>query len=261
MTDKRRGIQSVEIGFKVLECLEQDARAMSLSELAQASGMSASRVQFYLVSFMRVGMVVQDGPGGRYWLGPAAIRLGLTALSHMDVLEAARARMPELQAKTGGTVYASVWGSHGPTIVNRLHGLHLVPLEVRMGAAMPLLTTATGRVFLAYMPRDVTMEIVNRELVGLRGRGGEPVRIDEMVAEVRTHGMSHYRGGLITGFTGIAAPVFDHQPALCSVITVTGSEAILDTGYDGKTARLLAEVAHATSQACGYTGEKWPPLP
>src|SRR6185503_7212036 len=52
-TDRRRGIQSLEIGLRVLECLEHASDPLTLTQIAQATGMRPSKVHIYLVSLMR----------------------------------------------------------------------------------------------------------------------------------------------------------------------------------------------------------------
>jgi DNA-binding IclR family transcriptional regulator len=259
MADKRRGIRSIEIGFRVLARLESASRPLSLTEIALAADMSPSRVQFYLVSFLRVGVVAQDGRGGQYCLGPTAIRLGLAALAQMDVLEAARAAMADLRERTGDTVCVSVWGTHGPTVVNRLDGDKIAPMEVRVGAVVPLLTSATGKTCLAYLPRSTTAALLRREIAAQRRNGLSRIAgldVERIIAEVKAHGIGRTtRGSVIMGFASIAAPVFDYEGALRCVITLTAPEGMIDMDYRSDTVRTLAESARSVSRSCGFAGE------
>ena len=258
--DKRRGIQSIEIGFRVLKALEAAARPLTLSEIAQATRLSPSRTQFYLVSLLRVGVVVQAEPGGPYGLGPTAIRLGLTALAQLDVLEMARATMIELRERTGHTVFISVWGTHGPTVVNRLDGAKSTPLGVRVGAIMPLLGSATGKTFLAYLPRAVTADLVRREIISRR-RGGatktSATHVERVIADVRSWGAARTRGSVAQGIVAMAAPVVDYQGTLTCVMTLMGYERVVDIDYRSDDARALGEAARAVSRSCGFVGEIW----
>ena len=77
-TDKARaGIQSLEVGFALLDVLTQTPGPLMLRDLAARAGMSAAKAHRYLVSFQRLGLVVQDSRTTRYDLGPAALKLGL----------------------------------------------------------------------------------------------------------------------------------------------------------------------------------------
>ena len=60
-TDKARaGIQSLEVGFALLDVLTQTPGPLMLRDLAARAGMSAAKAHRYLVSFQRLGLVVQD---------------------------------------------------------------------------------------------------------------------------------------------------------------------------------------------------------
>ena len=50
----RSGIQSIEVGFRLLDVLTNEPRAMMLRDLAQRAGMSPAKAHRYLVSFLRL---------------------------------------------------------------------------------------------------------------------------------------------------------------------------------------------------------------
>jgi hypothetical protein len=77
----RSGIQSIEVGFRLLDVLTREPRAMMLRDLAQRAGMSPAKAHRYLVSFSRLGVVSQDPVSGRYELGGFALQMGLARLA------------------------------------------------------------------------------------------------------------------------------------------------------------------------------------
>src|SRR3990167_8804704 len=140
----RAGIQSVEVGFELLNALSNAPGSLMLRDLAAAAGMSAAKAHRYLVSFQRMGLVMQDPVSTRYDLGPAALRLGLASLSRIDAVKLARERLPQLLADTGHTLAIAVWGNQGQTMVHWLEAPQTGPVTLRLGDVMPLLTSATG---------------------------------------------------------------------------------------------------------------------
>ena len=76
----RRGIQSIEVGFRILDVIRKTGRPMPLKEIADACALTVPNVHYYLVSFQKVGVVQQHADTGHYGLGPYALRLGLAAL-------------------------------------------------------------------------------------------------------------------------------------------------------------------------------------
>jgi DNA-binding IclR family transcriptional regulator len=147
---QRAGIQSVEVGFSLLEVLSTSPGPLMLRDLAAAAGMSAAKAHRYLVSFQRLELVAQDSATTRYDLGPAALKLGLAALSRLDSVKLARQLMPSLMAQTGQTLALAVWGNQGPTLVHWEESPQAVTVNLRLGDVLPLLSSATGLCFTAF---------------------------------------------------------------------------------------------------------------
>src|SRR3981081_4966492 len=75
----RRGIQSVEIGMRVIEALRAAADPLQLKDLAKLARLPTSNCHRYVVSFVRTGFLIQDLNSGRYDLGPRLLPAGLAA--------------------------------------------------------------------------------------------------------------------------------------------------------------------------------------
>ena len=177
--------------------------------------------------------------GGHYRLGPAALRLGLSALAQQDAVELARAEMARLSELTGDTVFLSVWGHAGATVISRFDGTNVAPLAVRVGAVMPLATSATGRMFLAWLPEQHTKPILKRE----RPVRAATAKLPTVLAQVRRDGFAVTPGAVAAGMIAIAAPVFDYSRRLQCVLTLTEHASNLDDAARGALARALRQGA------------------
>lgn len=257
----RRGIQSIEIGFRILDFLRKTPRPVPLKAIAAGTGMAAANVHYYLVSFQAVGVVRQEADTACYALGSYALKLGIAALEQFDVFTAARPVMAELAASVGHTVFLGVWGNRGPTIVYRMEGGDNRPLlELRIGSVLPLLRSALGRNFLAHLPRDLTRELLEQELADnvsggpFRSGAGVPRtlgEVDALAARIRKAGISWCRHSLMPHFTSLSAPIFDHTGFMSAAITLTGQVGVLDDDLKGFPARTLLEQARRISNAAG----------
>jgi DNA-binding IclR family transcriptional regulator len=264
---QRAGIQSVEVGFELLNALAHAPGALMLRDLAAAAGMSAAKAHRYLVSFQRMGLVMQDPLSTRYDLGPAALRLGLASLSRLDGVRLARERVPELLAQTGHTVAIAVWGNQGPTMVHWAEAPQTVPVTLRLGDVMPLLTSATGRCFAAFMDgdgRDAQRigPMIRAELALLkklpvadpasRDLPRTPQAVQAVLDDAREHGMARVVNSLLPGVGGFCAPVFDAQGHLALGLVLLGSVTTLDTDWRSDAARALLAAARQLSADLGH---------
>ena len=234
---EQRFIQSVVVGFRLVEALEAARGPVSLKELAAAAGMPPSRAHAYLASLRAVGLVAQDEEGGRYDLGPRALSLGLAALGRLEVRDAALPAMRRFRDETGEAVHLSVWSGQAPVIVSRLDGKRGGSLSIRLGTLLPLERSASGRVFLAFL--DEADEKVCRRLAAVV----EQVRADRMAA---TDGL------LNAGFAALSVPVFDHLGELAGAMTTLGAAGHLDTSREGPTSTALRVAGERASEALGY---------
>ena len=257
----RAGIQSVEVGFALLDVLAQAPGPLMLRDLAARADMSAAKAHRYLVSFQRLGLVVQDGATTRYELGPATLRLGLATLSRLDAVKMARERLPALGEDTGQTLALAVWGNHGPTLVHWQESPLAVPVNLRLGDVMPMLSSATGRCFAAFLGHGVGSDqarvLIEREMVQARQSGRRDVPTDErqlqaMVQETRQQGLGRVKNVLLPGIAGFCAPVFDADGHLALGVVSLGSSADFNVDWNGPLALALLRMSRQLSADLGY---------
>jgi DNA-binding IclR family transcriptional regulator len=251
----RRGIQSIEIGTQLLVALAAHVAPMALRDLAKASTMSAGKAHPYLVSFVKVGLVAQNG-SGQYELGPLALQLGLAKLKRLDPIKEASPLVERLAADSGQSIALAVWGNLGPTIVRLEEPIQPLHVNLRAGTVMSLAHTATGRLFAAYLPAKVVERVMQEDMHRLGGSGaqGSAKDLEAQLSETRRHGLSRTIGQPIPGINAFSAPVFDADDHLVLAVTAMGPAATFDTAWGGSVAKPLKECAVEISRRLGYVG-------
>ena len=259
MHETRAGIQSVEVGFTLLDALARAAGPLMLRDLAASAGMSAAKAHRYLVSFQRLGLVVQDIRTTRYDLGPAALHLGLASLSRIDAVKMAREQIAGWMMEMGHTMALAVWGNHGPTIVHWEESPRAVTVNLRLGDVMPLLTSATGRCFAAYAPVESITPLLADALAaqGHRPHADTPATgeaVQQVLAEVRARGLARAVDSPLPAVAGFCAPVFDFNGHMVMGIIAMGSTAHFDSDWEGPIAATLLAIARKLSADLGHQG-------
>lgn len=251
---KRRGIQSVGIGLRVLEVLVKLSEPSTLSAIAQASELSASQTHRYLSSLVASRMAQQDPMTGRYDVGPALLKLGLGALARVDAFRIADAAVAEFARDTGRTVQIAALGPLGPTIVRWNVGVPPVVTSLNVGSVLPLLHSATGQVFLAFTPEQETRHLVRRELTASAGM--KSIDIEALRKRVRHAGYASVDGSVVPGLRAMAFPIFDLQSRAILTATVLATESFDVAGDPAIRKRLAAVCAQITASLGGQ-----PPAP
>jgi len=252
-TRERKGIQSVEIGVRVLDALAAATGPLPLREIGRLAGLSASQAHRYLASFLKSGLVQQHPTTGHYDLGSRALHWGLAAMSRIDEVESAAEALKRLSTKFDVTGMVSIWGERGPTCIRMQRGSSLVGTDVGLGTIFPVLGSATGNVFLAFLPSSMTAPYVRRELDSARQRGAPAATarsVAETSAKVRELGYARAHGHFISNLSALAAPVFDFQHELVAALALVVRREHLEKDETRLTAALLAE-ARGVSKALG----------
>ncbi len=257
-TDGQRSIQSVETGFPLLAALVDAAQPLSLRDLAARAGMTSAKAHPYLVSFIRVGLVQQDSATARYELGPFAMQMGLVGLQRSNPVRVALPYVDTLAEEVGHTLGIAVLGSHGPTMIHIREALYPVHVNMRSGTVMSMLHTATGRVFVAWLPPGVAKHYIDRERSDkdVLASIGRPVQTDDeirrLAEEIREAGIAQALGNPLPGIDALSVPVFDHSGRLAMALTCLGPASLFDASQDGSIARPLRACAAQISHQLGY---------
>jgi DNA-binding IclR family transcriptional regulator len=253
----RRGIQSIEIGGRLLTALVDEGAPMSLGDLAKKAGMPSAKAHPYLVSFGSFGMVEQNPLTGRYELGPFALQLGLISLHLLDPVRIAIPMITQLSADIDQTIGLSVLGNQGPTIIYISESSYPIHVNMRTGTVMSIQATATGRVFAAFLPpKQVERMIEQEKRSGVAGDFGavnlKTGALETVLADIRKRGMARVQGEPIPGINAICAPVFEHSGAIRLGITAIGPAGSFDVSWHGDSAKKICECAEQVSSRLGY---------
>jgi DNA-binding IclR family transcriptional regulator len=254
---QRQGIQSIEVGSRLLRALAAHGRPMMLRDLAKNAGMPAAKAHRYLVSFMRMGLVEQDGNTGRYDLGSFSLELGLASLSRLDPVRLGTPILDDLCETIGETVALAMLGNHGATIVRWVEAGGPITVTLRTGTVLPLTNSATGRAFIAYSRSPFLKKLLEQELRSLAETGGTTVtalvhELRPIIEEIRLHGIARASNSLTPGINGFSAPVFDHTGHMVAAVTSLGPVGNFDTEWNSPLALAIKEAARALSTRLGH---------
>jgi DNA-binding IclR family transcriptional regulator len=260
-----RGIQSIEVGGRLLLALAHHGQPLPLKDLALAAQMSPGKAHPYLVSFIRLGLVERETEGGRYGLGPLALQMGLIGLQQYDPVRLATECIDELARTTGHTVAIAVWGHRGPTLVRIAEAPSPVHVSMRHGTVMSIPDTASGRLFAAFGPPEAVREALANEARGAPagasvrstrartgGRFGLGAAFDREIDQVRAGGVACVDGVALPGVSAVSVPVFDARGELVLSLTAIGPSATFDSAVDGVVASRLKPVAAQLSTRLGW---------
>lgn len=252
-----RGVQSIEIGGRLLDALVKANHPMMLRDLASQAGLTPGQAHAYLVSFRKLELVEQDPATGRYRLGPFALHLGLVRLRTTDPYRLAAEAVVELAEALDLMVTITVWGTCGPTIVHVQESSRQIHANVKPGGVFALTGTATGKTFAAFMPRKLVEAMIETELetAARSQRIADGITREALfteIQEIRRQGYATTVGRPVPGISALAAPVFDHTGQMQLAITLIGPSGAVDCAPGSTQAASLLRFTRKLSERLGH---------
>jgi DNA-binding IclR family transcriptional regulator len=254
----QRGVQSIEIGGKILTAFVEQGGFLRLKDLSAITGIATGKLHPYLVSFCNTGLLERSELNG-YSLGPFSLKLGLVRLRTQDGFRDILRRLPDLAHELGLMISVSMWGPHGVTIVHieRVESLDPINFNSRVGGILFLTMTAAGHVFRAFLPNTVTNAVLEKEFADSESSRRAYYRVDRDTYDA-TIRLTQDRGyGAATdmptpGISAVSAPVFDYTGRLLAAVTVFGPTALMSPGEDNRVASRLLEFTTKLSDDLGF---------
>ena len=252
----KHGVQSVDVGMRLLKALANKHGQATLNELAEATGLHPAKVHRYLVSLINAGFVERTAHG-RYDLGDYVLEFATSYLSRLDPTTIAAPYIEDLWSKTDQGVILCVWGESGTTVIRWLQSQLPISVGIRPGSVFSTTMSAAGRIFLSYLPSHVTRATVETELTNLHASDNplapkDAHEIQAIVAQTRTRGLARVEGHSIEYVSALAAPIFNYRGRVTLALSLFGFKSNFDVSWDGRNAKLVKTAAENISQQLGY---------
>jgi DNA-binding IclR family transcriptional regulator len=242
---------------KAVLVLEQLAEAREATPRRLAELLNEPRTTVYrlLGSLEALDLVEPGAQPGTFRLGWKLMRLGAAVIERLDERQAALPVMERIHEATGETVFLLVRRGDDAVCIERLEGLRVQSLALRLGGSLPLHVGAGPRVLLAWEPREFweTYAAGRGEFEGPTGLG--PHSRAELFAELdrtRVQGFAVSDEDVTHGIASLGAPVFDYTGGIRAALSVGGmKQLVLGDDYD-RIVELLVAGAREVSAALGF---------
>ncbi len=156
-TDSSPGLRLIEL----LELLSREDQAWTLPAAVAASGWPKPTVHRMLVQLEAGGWLARE-PDGRHWLlGSRAQRLGEAVLGASSRQGVRHAVLRQLVADLGESCNLTALSGAEVVYLDRVESAFPLRMELRPGTRVPLHCSASGKLFLATVPRAVRARLLD----------------------------------------------------------------------------------------------------
>jgi IclR family pca regulon transcriptional regulator len=201
-------VQSLERGLSVIRAFGPEREQLSLSEVAEATGLTRAAARRFLLTLVRLGYVRSDGR--KFSLRPRVLELGYAYLSGLSLPDVAAPHMEELVARLHESSSISVLDGQHVVYVVRVPTKRIMTVAISVGTRFPAYATSMGRVLLAGLPPEELDRYLAEAapLEPLTDRTvTDPAQLRELLAQVAGQGYAIVDQELEEGLRAVAAPI------------------------------------------------------
>jgi DNA-binding IclR family transcriptional regulator len=212
-------VPALDKALDVLELLAGQSGGLGQAQIAEAVGRSVGEIFRVLQALERRGFILRDRPSGLYLLSTRMLELANQHPPLRGLVQLALGPMQGLALATQQSCNLSVLEGTSVRVVQQVESPADFGFRVRVGAAFPSESTASGAVLLAFAGSDVQ----NRVRGELTGRGvGEAAltELDQRMALSRRQGHLEQADERQAGILDIVHPVIGSDGHALAVLTV-----------------------------------------
>ncbi len=197
-------------GLQLLQCFTIAAPALNNKELSERTGLSKATISRLTYTLAARGLVVFDDHLRRYRLGSTALTIGYPLLASLRIRQIARARMKRLADDIGGSVSLGMRDRTRMIYVETHRGHELNAWRPDIGGAIPMLSTAMGRAWLAHVKppqRDEVLRELQAHEPGQWRAHAPATLLEQAQDDLRRRGFCISRGDWYSDVHAVAVPV------------------------------------------------------
>ena len=218
-------VGSLEKGLGVLEILASHPRGMTLTEMAEAAGLTRAGARRLLLTLVASGYARQDGRTFR--LSPRLLSLARTWVGNASLWSFAEPFMREVSQALNESCSAAVLSDQDVVYVARVGSTRILSVALHVGTRLPAWCTSMGRVLVAGLP-DASIDafVARADLQPLTPKStvDRPV-LAAAIRRARAEGFALVDEELERGLRSIAVPVRDRSGAVVGAINVSTQSA------------------------------------
>ena len=238
MTESHAGdpnfMTSLERGLQVIRAFSEHRHHLTISQVAQTTGLSRAAVRRCLYTLNQLGYVGEDDK--RFFLRPLVLTLGHSYLSSTPLATLAQPFLDQVSERLAESCSVAVLDGDDIVYVCRSAETRIISINLLVGTRLPAYCTSMGQVLLAELAPDAMEAYLDR--VRLVARTDRTIttapKLRKLLQGVREAGHALLDQELEVGLRSIAVPVRDARGTVVAAMNVSthASRVSLDEMQD-----------------------------
>lgn len=247
--------RSLAKALVAIDTLAASPGGLTALELGRALRLPRATVYRILATLGDHGYVERADGTRAYRLSLKLLDLGSRVLQGMDLLERAQPILRDLHRGCLETVHLAICEGGRMVYLYKLEGTGPFTMKSRVGASMPMHSTALGKAVLAFLPAAAVDAILAQH--GLPRRTPRTIvsrsTLERELARVRRRGYAIDDIENEEGVRCVGAPVFDQQGLPAAAVSISAPASRIPLTRAPKLGALVREHAGRISATLGWT--------
>ncbi len=207
-------------GLSVIECFDEQHARMSISDVAERTGLERATARRCLLTLTHLGYATYDGKF--FELTPRVLNLGHSYLAATPLPRLIQPFLEQLSGATNESTSAAVLDGTDILYVARVSTRRVMSINLAPGARLPAYCTSMGRTLLAALPPEEARAILERsELVAYTDHTrADMASITTELAVIAAQGFAVIDQELELGLCSIAVPLYDATGRVAAAINI-----------------------------------------
>lgn len=252
---------SLEKMLSVLEFVEERGQVGSMDEMLEGLALTRSTLYRYVRSLTDFGLLATS-PGTGYTLGPRIIELDYKIRVRDPLILASHPLMTQLVQSVSGIALLCRRYRDKVLCVHQVRGAVGFVSTYERGRARPLLKGAASRVILANMPTAQIAKLYHADPAGFEDAalGSSLKAVRATLRAIRQQGWESSESQVVSGVTGIAAPIFDQGDHVMGSLSLTVGRTGMSASevYDIATRVAFSAQVVSSALSAKENGSLWP---
>jgi len=215
-------VNSVAKAFKVLNVFDKGRGALTLSQIAQLTGMDVSTAQRFTHTLTQLGYLNKDPVTRQFELAIKTLDLAYHYTRGSRLVDRAMPVLQHLSKETEEAVSLTVLDGTEIVFVCRFLSRQSLNTDVITGSRLPAYCTSPGRAILSRLPEGDTREILARS--DLRSHTpATPTDIDDILnrlSQARASGYAAAFEEIYHGDASVAAPILGPDGKVAAAVSI-----------------------------------------
>ncbi|MEX6632284.1 IclR family transcriptional regulator domain-containing protein [Hyphococcus lacteus] len=205
--NERDYVNSLARGLEVIRAFKRDRPQMTLTNIAEATGMTRASARRFLLTLVHEGYAEKEG--NFFNLKPKILELGYSALSSMNMLEVIQPIINDMSKELNESVFVAVLTGHDVIYIARATVDRRISVGITVGNRGPAYGTSTGRVLLAGESDKAFEQYLNEVQMELHTPTTitSKEKLRDAVKKVRSDGYSMVDQEMEPGLRSISVPI------------------------------------------------------